>query len=46
MSPTCTLILFILGLKQHLPCQCIQKYETSCLEQLMGNRPEIIHFET
>jgi len=46
MSPTCTLILFILGLKQHLPCQCIQT--SSFLEQMEigGNSPEIIPFET
>jgi len=36
--------LFILGLKQHLPCQCIQK--SSYLKQIMKNSPEIIHFET
>jgi len=34
----------ILGLKQHLPCQWIHK--SSFLEQIMGNSPEIIHFET
>ena len=44
MSPTCTLILFILGLKQHLPGQCIQK--SSFLEQIAGNSPEIINFQT
>ena len=35
--------LFILCLKQHLPCQCIQK--SSFLEQIIGNSPEINHFE-
>jgi len=34
----------MLGLKQHLPCQSIQ--QSSSLEQIMGNSPEIIHFET
>ena len=37
---TCTLILFILGLKQHLLCQWIQK--SSLLEQIMGKSPEIL----
>ena len=40
----CTLILCILGRKQHLPCQCIQK--SISIEQIMGNSPENIHFET
>ena len=32
------------GLKQDLPGQCIHK---SCFrKQIMGNNPEIIHFET
>jgi len=44
LSPTCTLILCILGLTQHLPCQCIQT--SSFLEQIMWKSPEIIHFET
>ena len=35
--------LFILGLKQHLQCQYIHK--SSFLEQIMGNSPEIIHFD-
>ena len=43
-SPTRSLILRILGIKQHLPCQWIHK--SSFLEQIMGNIPEIIHFET
>jgi len=43
LSPTRTLILFILDLKQHLPCLCIQK--SSFLEQIFGNSSEIIHFE-
>jgi len=33
-----------LGLKQHLPFQCIHK--SSFLEQIMGNSPESMHFET
>ena len=36
--------LMHLGLKQHLPFQCIQTF--FFLEQIMGNSPEIIHFET
>jgi len=44
LSPTCTLIVFIVGLKQHLSCQCLPKL--SFLEQIMGNISEIIHFET
>jgi len=43
LSPTYTLILCILGLKQHLPCQCIHK--SSFLAQIIGNSPEINHFE-
>mgnify|MGYP007091674722 CR=1 FL=1 len=39
-SPTCTLTLCILSLKQHLPCQWIPKW--SFLEQIMGYSPEII----
>mgnify|MGYP000367357639 FL=1 len=37
-------ILFMLGLNQHLPCQCIHK--SSFLEQIMKNGPDIIHFKT
>jgi len=33
-----------LGIKQHLPCQCIQK--SSFLEQVMVNSAEIIKFKT
>ena len=36
-------ILFMLGLNQHLPCQCIHK--SSFLEQIMKNGPDIIHFK-
>jgi len=43
-SRTSTLIVCILGLKQYLPCQCIQK--SSLLEHIIGNSQEIIHFET
>ena len=43
-SPACNLILCILCLKQYLPCQCIHK--SSFLEQIMGNGPELINFET
>jgi len=43
-KPTCTLILCILGLTQHLPCKWIHK--PSFLEQKLGNSPESIHFET
>ena len=35
-------MLWILGLKQHSPCQCIQK---RFLGQIMGNSPEIIHLD-
>ena len=34
----------MLGQKQHLPCQCIQK--SSFLEHIMKKSSEIIHFET
>jgi len=39
LSPTCTLILFILGLKQHLLCQYIHKIKFPWTE----NSPDIIH---
>ena len=37
-------ILIHVGPKTHLPCQCIQI--SNFLEQIMGNSPEIIQFET
>jgi len=44
LSPACTLILYILGLKQHLPCQCLQKSSFHAL--ITGKSAEIINFPT